>query len=58
MLQGEAMTSGGFGRGRRHLLVDISDRAHAGLYQPNRSLNEPPCKGAGGEAGDGEKKSE
>jgi len=58
MLQGEAMTTGGFGRGRRHLLVDIGDRAHAGLYQSNRSLNEPPCKGAGGEAGDGEKKSE
>lgn len=58
MLQGEAMTSGGFGRGRGHLLVDIGDRAHAGLYQSNRSLNEPPCKGAGGEAGDGEKKSE
>lgn len=52
------MASEGFGRGRRHLLVDIGDRAHAGLHQSDRSLNEPPCKGAGGEAGNGEQKSE
>lgn len=58
MLQGEAMTSEGFRRGRRHLLVDIGDRAHAGLHQSDRSLNEPPCKGAGGEAGNGEQKGE
>ena len=58
MLQGEAMNAGGFGRGWRHLLVDISDRTHAGLYQPDRSLNDSSCKGTGGEAGDGEKKSE
>tara|TARA_B100000579_G_scaffold291551_1_gene242148 strand:+ start:1375 stop:1533 length:159 start_codon:yes stop_codon:yes gene_type:complete len=52
------MNAGGFGRGWRHLLVDISDRTHAGLYQPDRSLNDSSCKGTGGEAGDGEKKSE
>jgi len=58
MLQGEAVNSGGFSRGRWHLLVDIGDRAHAGLYQSDRSLNESSRKGAGGEAGNGEKKSE